>query len=69
MKTIFDMMLEYGADGVDFVPIWFDDIKCRPVYCSYTVDDFKSGRVCGIPKSNYVFWKIVSEEKVYIETK
>ena len=57
-------MEEHGADGVDFVPIWFD-ISFPPIIKSYTKTEWiESDR--SYPKTNRMYWRIVNGQKTYI---
>ena len=58
----FDNMQD--ADGVDFVPIFYDT-KLAPIYCSYTKEEFKNIKYC--PKSNRRYWKLINGKKEYIK--
>lgn len=57
-------MNEKGADGVDFVPIWFDT-TFPPVYQSMTRAEVETAN--GYPKTNRLYWKIVNGKKTYVE--
>lgn len=60
---ISDEMDRVGADGVDFIPIFYD-LKIAPVICSYTKEEWKHQN--SYPKSNRRYWKIVDGNKEYI---
>ena len=62
---ILQEMEKYGADGVDFVPIWFDPSP-PPVYVSYTKQEWINSDG-SYPKTNRRYWKIVNEQKVYVD--
>lgn len=56
---------KYEADGIDFVPIMIqEEIGIKHVIESYTKEQFENVKY--IPKTNYLIWKIVDGEKVYI---
>ena len=57
-----DLMNELEADGIDFMPISFE--KFPPIIASYTKEEFKN--VKAVPKTNYKYWKLVNNKKVYI---
>lgn len=67
MNYYAEKMREYGADGIDFIP--FDteflsgDCYNGKVIYSYTKEQFES--VNYIPKTPYLFWKMVDGKKVY----
>lgn len=66
MNYYMDKLEELDADGIDFVPIMFSkEEQLKHVIASYTKEEFKS--VKGIPKTSYLFWKIVDGKKKYIE--
>jgi hypothetical protein len=58
-------MEECGADGVDFVPVWFDT-SFPPVYKSYTKQEWIESDG-SYPKTNRMYWRIVNGQKVYID--
>ena len=58
-------MEERGADGVDFVPIWFDT-SFPPVLKSYTKQEWIDSDG-SYPKTNRMYWRIVNGQKVYID--
>lgn len=58
-------MEERGADGVDFVPVWFDT-SFPPVYKSYTKQEWIESNG-SYPKTNRMYWRIVNGQKVYID--
>lgn len=69
MEHYYELAEKFNADGVDFIPfcdgllngqLW----RCK-VVMSYTKDELK-GNVA-IPKTPYVFWKIVDGKKVYCD--
>lgn len=63
---IYNEMIQVGADGVDFVPIWVGFPELPPVLVSYTKDQWLS--VKAYPRSNRVYWKIDgSGNKVYFD--
>lgn len=64
MDYILEEMNNVDADGVDFVPIWFDEHLPPPIICSYTKEELKN--ITGYPKSNRMYWKIINGKKEYI---
>lgn len=64
MDYILEEMNNMDADGVDFVPIWFDKKLPPPIICSYTKEEWKD--IKAYPKSNRIYWKIINGEKIYI---
>lgn len=64
MNYILEEMNKVNADGVDFVPIWFDETVPMPIICSYTKEEFKN--VEAYPKSNRVYWKMIDGKKKYV---
>ena len=64
MDYILEEMNKVGADGVDFVPIWFDKKLSPPIICSYTKEEWKD--VKAYPKSNRMYWKMIDGKKIYI---
>lgn len=57
-------MEEWGADGVDFIPTWFDT-SFPPVLESYTKQEWvDSDKFC--PKTNRMYWRMENGQKVYI---
>lgn len=62
-------MIEFNADGIDFMPLTEtymagDYEKCKIIE-SYTRDEWKSG-VSGFPKTPYVFYRLNNGKKEYI---
>ena len=64
MDYILEEMNNMNADGVDFVPIWFDKKLPPPIICSYTKEEWKD--VKAYPRSNRIYWKMTDGEKIYI---
>ena len=65
MDFILKEMEERNADGVDFVPIWFDTLL-PPVYASYTKQEWiNSNKLC--LKTNRMYWRIENGKKVYCD--
>lgn len=62
-------MKELGADGIDFIPISSvlaeKKYQLCEVIASYTKEDWIKG-VGSIPKTPYLFWKIVEGGKEYL---
>lgn len=65
MDFILKEMEEKNADGVDFVPIWFDSESRPPIILTMTKEEVKS--VNWYPKSNRLYWKIENGKKVYCD--
>lgn len=63
-NLILEEMDIYGADGVDFVPI-FDPSKIPPIICSYTKEEVKKSQI--FPRSNRKYWKMINGKKVYCD--
>lgn len=57
-------MEERGADGVDFVPVWFDT-SFPPVYKSYTKQEWIESDG-SYPRTNRMYWRMENGQKVYI---
>ena len=66
MGYVLDEMDKVDADGVDFVPIWFDIRFPPPIICSYTKEECKD--VKAYPKSKRMYWKMIDGKKIYINT-
>ena len=64
MDFILKEMDEANADGVDFVPIWFDKKFPPPIICSQTREEWQY--VQAYPKSNRMYWKMVDGKKEYV---
>ena len=58
----FDGMEE--AEGIDFVPLWFDENLPPPIISSYTREEFKKQNF--YPKTNRLYWKMIDGKKTYI---
>lgn len=65
MDFILKEMEEKNADGVDFVPIWFDSESCPPIILTMTKEEVKN--VNWYPKTNRLYWKIENGKKVYCD--
>ena len=65
MDYILAEMNKVDADGVDFVPIWFDKKLPPPIICSYTKEEWKD--VKAYPKSNRMYQKMIDGKKIYID--
>ncbi len=61
--TIAEEMDNVGADGVDFIPIFYNP-EIAPIISSYTREEFEKQN-CYL-KSGRRYWKIVSGNKEYI---
>lgn len=65
MDLILKEMEEKNANGVDFVPLWFDTLF-PPIYKSYTKQEWiNSNR--SYPKTNRMYWRIENGKKVYCD--
>lgn len=64
---ILEEMNKYDADGVDFVSIMFDPIKCPNIYETYTREEWLASNR-SYPRTNRRYWKIIDEKKTYIDT-
>lgn len=62
-------MNEYGADGVDFVPLaqtFQSPMYDKEVYLSLTREELLTYKGC-YPRSGRVYWKMVNGQKIYID--
>lgn len=57
---IYNEMVTAGADGVDFMPLCFDDTLPCPVTHSYTRTQWESQACC--PKSSRRYWQIDKDD-------
>ena len=64
MDYILEEMNKVDADGVDFVPLWFDKRFAPPIICSYTKEEWLN--VQSYPKSGRMYWKMIDGKKKYI---
>lgn len=64
MGYYYDKMQELNADGIDFIPIWYDPNTSPPIIASYTKEEFKNINL--IPKTNYRYWKMQNGQKEYL---
>ena len=67
MNYYLEKMIELDADGIDFIPIghFLATREGVPTIVeSYTREEFENVR--GIPKTGYLFYKIVDGKKKYI---
>lgn len=64
MEYYKDKMKELDADGIDFMPIYFNSDTLPPIIESYTKEEFEN--VIYIPKTNYRYWKLEDGKKKYI---
>lgn len=64
MNYIEEAMIEYEADGVDFVPLKLDYNEPYEIIESYTREEWKDVKY--FPKTTWFLWKIVDGKKVYI---
>lgn len=61
------LIIEHDADGMDFVPIGTKkDDENKRIFQSNTKEQFLNDEVKYIPKSAYLFWKMVDGKKVYL---
>lgn len=68
MNYYLEKMIELDADGIDFIPIshFLMTREGIPnIIKSYTKEEFKNVKL--IPKTGYLFWKIVDGRKKYID--
>lgn len=65
MNFILKEMEERNADGVDFVPIWFDSESFPPIIQTMTKEEVKNAK--GYPKTNRLYWKIENGKKFYCD--
>ena len=63
---ILEEMDKYGADGVDFVPLFTKptDINLN-IIVSYTREEWL--HQSSYPKSGRLYWKMIDNKKVYLE--
>lgn len=64
MNLILEEMNKIDADGVDFVPLWFDKRFPPPVIRSYTKEEYIVAKA--YPRSNRLYWKMINGKKEYI---
>ena len=64
MNYILSEINKLGADGVDFVPIVYNDVLPQ-IICSYTKEEIED--IKGYPKSGRKYWKIINGKKEYID--
>lgn len=67
MNYYLKKMIELNADGIDFIPVCAAHNTLPNIICSYTIKDFEGNKNLAIPRSNYLFYKIVNGKKKYIE--
>lgn len=65
MDFILKEMEERNANGVDFVPIWFD-ASLPPIYKSYTKQEWIDSDG-SYPKTNRMYWRIENGKKIYCD--
>ena len=68
MNYYLEKMIELNADGIDFIPIshFLATREGNPnIVASYTKEEFKNIKC--IPKTGYLFYKIVNGKKEYID--
>lgn len=63
MNYYLEKMIELDADGIDFVPIHLKGMIPN-IFASYTKEEFEN--VKAIPKTPYLFYKIIDGKKEYI---
>lgn len=68
MDYYYDKMIELNAEGIDFIPIGdlIDNNTIKRIVETITKQDFENGKVDGIPKTGYRFWRMENGQKVYI---
>lgn len=59
-------MLAKQADGVDFVPLFSNDL-CPIVYETWTKEQLMSEKPCGMPRTGRRYWKIIEGRKEYVD--
>lgn len=64
MDFILEEMNKVGADGVDFVPVWFGE-GIPPIIRSYTKEECQQNKA--YPKSNRMYWKMIDGKKEYVD--
>lgn len=65
MDFILEEMNNLGADGVDFVPIWFDIVRPAPIISSFTKEEWQKEN--SYPKTNRRYWKLDEKgNKIYL---
>lgn len=65
MNYYLKKMIELGADGIDFYPIFKSSPFCN-VIASYTRKDFENNNNIATPKSSYAFWVDENGIKKYL---
>lgn len=66
MNYILEEMNKVDADGVDFIPAFYNgDIP--PIICSYTKEELQHTNY--FPKAARRYWKMINSEKRYIDKK
>ena len=68
MNFYLEKMIELDADGIDFIPIsqFLATREGIPnIVASYTKEEFKNVKY--IPKTGYLFYKIIDGKKEYIK--
>lgn len=65
MDFILKEMEEKNADGVDFVPIWFDSESFPPIILTMTKEEVKNTN--WYPKTNRLYWRIENGKKFYCD--
>ena len=65
MNFILKELEERNADGVDFVPIWFDSEIFPPIILTMTKEEVKNAE--GYPKTNSLYWKVENGKKFYCD--
>lgn len=65
MDYYMEQIDKHNADGIDFVPIMIYVGEPIPVIASYTKEEFVNEK--HIPKTNYLFWKMIDGKKVYVD--
>lgn len=62
---IYFEMEKLQADGVDFLPIWFDKTRPAPIISSFSKEEWL--KETGYPKTARRYWKLDNQgNKVYL---
>ena len=66
MNCYIDQIEKHNAEGIDFVPIMIPKEEAmNHIIESYTKEEFKDVKY--VPKTNYLFWKMIDGKKTYLE--
>lgn len=70
MDYYLNKMEELNADGIDFTPISEAFATKKYHFCeiiaSYTKEEWITGKAKSIPRTPYLFWRLVNGKKVYL---